>query len=243
VLWGMALATLLPALRAAAARALAALGGSLVSPRALTLASWAFTVAAVVFVASQNDAPRKTWRMVFPGSGERPYREADWIPALPLLRPLVDSADVVVGSYLLKPIYYFGRGDVHLSWSETAESGFASGRPIEFSIDPRTGRPGISTPESLQQLMKCFRSGLVLAEQFHLNRDHMIPDQTSAFLAANTTEVPLPAESWVRAFRWRHAVPPNQPGCPPWRASARPQSRLMMRLPAQHAADSIPPNR
>jgi hypothetical protein len=219
VLWGMALATLLPGLRASAERALTALGVTRLSLKGVDVVSWTFTAAAVAFVASQNEAPRKTVRMIFPAGEERPYREADWVPVLPLLRPLVDSADVVVGSYLLKPMYYFGRGDVHLSWSETAESGFANGRPIEFSIDPRTGRPGISTPASLQQLIKCFGSGLVLVERFHLNRAHMVPKETSAFLIANTSEIPLPPETWVRAFRWRHPAY-NQPGCPPWRASA-----------------------
>jgi hypothetical protein len=222
VLWGLALATLLPALRAVAEHALAALGVPGLSPRGRAIASAGFTALVLGFIASQNNSPRLTGRMVFPGGRERPYRFADWNQALPRLRPLADSADVVVSSYILNSLYYLDRGDVALSVTETAESGFADGRPIEFSIDERTGRPAISTPESLRRVMDCFRSGLVLIERFHLNRPHMVPEETSRFILAHTMEVPMPPDSWVHAYRWRHAVAPNQPGCPPWQSSGVP---------------------
>lgn len=227
LIWGLALATLLPALRAAAARAIAAVGGEgRLSSRTMAVASWGFTGLAVAFAVLANNAPRATWRMVFPGDKERPYREADWSPALPRLRPLVDSTDVVVASYVLKPVYYLGRGDVTLARTEVSELRWENGRPVEFSIDWRTGRPAISTPESLQRVMACFGSGLVLVERFHLNRAILVPEETTAFLLANTEEVPLPPDSWVLAFRWKRPVPPTQPGCPPWRSStmSRPPS-------------------
>ncbi len=220
VIWGLALATLVPALRATAEQAVAALGGSRFSSRARLAASGALAVLALGFVVLANNAPRMTWRMVFPGHRERPYRLSDWTKALPQLRPLADSADVVIASYILKPMYYLGRGDVALSYAELAELDWENGHPVEFSVDARTGRPAISSPASLQRVMTCFRSGLILVERFHLNRAILVPAATSDFIAANTEEVPLPPESRLRAFRWRRPVPPGQPGCPPWRASS-----------------------
>jgi hypothetical protein len=213
VVWGLALATLVPALLRVGERALAAVGKPRFSPRWLRSAALAFTVLTVAFVTSQNDASRTTIRMVVPGDGPRPYRLADWELALPRLRPLVDSADVVVSTYLLKPIYYFGRGEYHLSYTETAESGFEDGRPVEFSVDRRTGRPTISTSESLALVIRCYPSGLVLAERFHLNVPHLVPEETTETLLANTTEVPMPPDSWVLAYRWRHDPNPDAAGC------------------------------
>ncbi|MGH7629359.1 MAG: ArnT family glycosyltransferase [Gemmatimonadales bacterium] len=218
-IWGFAVAALVPALRATAERAVAAVGGSRLHGRSRAGAAWTLTVLAVAVVLLANDAPRRTWQMVFPGHRARPYRLSDWTKALPQLRPLADSADVVIASYILKPIYYLGRGDVALSGAELAELEWQNPHPAEFSVDDRTGRPVISSPASLQRLMACFRSGLILVERFHLNRPILVPAAASAFIAANTEEVPLPPESWVHAFRWRHPVPPDQPSCPPWRSS------------------------
>lgn len=176
----------------------------------------AFTVIAVGFVFSQNDASRMAFRMIFPGPGDRPYAMADWEAVLPQLRPHVDSADIIVSSHLLKPMYFFDRGDVHLSWTEAFESGSANGRPVEFAINPKTGRPAISTPESLARVMACFSSGLVLAQRYDLNRPHLLPKGTTEFLVGHTTRVPLPRESRVLAYRWRHDVAADAPGCPPW---------------------------
>jgi len=227
VLWGLALATLLPALRVSAERALGAMTIPKLPPRVGRFAVMAFTVLAVAFMVSQNDASRMSIRMVLPGEGERPYRLADWELVLPELRPLADSADVILSSYLLKSLYYLGRGDLHLSWTETAESGFSSGQPVEFSRDPRTGLPAISTAESLHQVMACFASGLVLVERFHLHRPHLVPEETSELLLARTTEIPLSDASWVLAFVWRHdpADEVEEGDCPPWEAGA-PQQPL-----------------
>jgi hypothetical protein len=220
-LWGLAAATLLPALYDVCGRTLAALGNLRLGESGRRLLAGALASLAVAFVASQNEAVRMSLRMVFPAGGERPYREADWEAVLPQLQQLADSADVVLSSYVLKPLYYFDRGDYHLSWTETAEAGFEDGRPVEFSRDSRTGLPSISTPESLEAVMSCYESGLILSEAFHINVPHIIPEQTTTFILDRTEEVPLPPDSWVLAYRWRRRGPPEASSCslPP---SARP---------------------
>lgn len=218
VVWGLALASLVPALRAVGERALGAVKHLGLPQRVRGPAIVAFTAVTVAFVISQNDASRMAFRMIFPGPGDRPYARADWEAVLPQLRPHVDSADVIVSSNLLKPMYFFDRGDVHLSWTEAFQSGSANGRPVEFAINPKTGRPAISAPESLARVMACFPSGLVLTQRYHLNRPHLLPKGTTEFLVGHTTQVPLPQESQVLAYRWRHDVSLDAPGCPPWQS-------------------------
>ncbi len=226
VIWGLAFAAVWPALRATADQALAALGGSRLSARARLVASGAAAALALSALLPANPALAMTWRMVFADDGRRPYRLSDWTKALPRLRPLADSADVVIASYILKPMYYLRRGDVALSYAELAELKWENGRPVEFSVDHRHGRPAISSPASLRRLMACFQSGLILVERFHLHRAILVPVPTSNFIEANAQEVPLPPASRLRAFRWRHSAPPDPSGCPPWQpsAAARPAS-------------------
>jgi hypothetical protein len=212
-LWGLALATLLPAFQRIVERTVAAMTPWVWPPAIQRGAAGVLVALGLLFIASQNEAYRLTVRMVFPGEGERPYREADWVMVLPELRELTDSADVILSSYVLKPLYYFGRGDFHLSWTETAEAGFADGRPIEFTPDPRTGLPGISSAESVAAVMECYDSGLVLTELFHLNRPHLVPEATTTFIMEEMEEVPLPPESWVIAYRWRHDASPGDRDC------------------------------
>jgi hypothetical protein len=225
-LWGLAAATLLPALYEVCRHTVAALGNLGLGENGRRLPAGILAFLAVAFVASQNDGSRMTLRMVFPGSGERPYRQADWASVLPELRELTDSADVVLSSYLLKPLYYFDRGDFHLSWTETAEAGFADGQPIEFSRDPRTQLPAISTAESLAVVEQCFRTGLVLTERFHLDRAHLLTESTTSFLEAELEQVPLPPDSWVIAYRWRHETRLEGPPCSTWGVGERPSAPL-----------------
>jgi hypothetical protein len=62
-------------------------------------------------------------------------------------------------------------------------------------------------------VMACFASGVVLTEEFHLNRRHFIPEATTAVLLARTEEVVLPGGSRVRAFRWRRNTPAQREDC------------------------------
>jgi 4-amino-4-deoxy-L-arabinose transferase-like glycosyltransferase len=215
IVWGIALADLLPRVRKLWVQAVEAFPSRSLAPSFKSRIGLVLLTGTVGFLLFENSAFRMTLEMIVRDPERRPYREANWTPLLPRLRTLADSAEVVVSSYLLKPLYYLDRGDAHLSWTETAEAGFRDGRPIEFSVHPRTGLPAFSTPQSLSRVMSCYNSGLVLTERFHLNRPHLVTAETSTFLSSHLETVPLPAESWVLAFRWRHPIASSRAGCPP----------------------------
>ena len=67
----------------------------------------------------------------------------------------------------LGALYYLGRYDVRFSRSKLDELPRAERR--EFGLDPRTGRPVVSTRESLERILACYPSGVILGPQASWN--------------------------------------------------------------------------
>ena len=212
ILWGLAVAAALPAFHKVIEEGLGS--ASRLPVRLQRWFSWTILAVAVLIVAYYNPATRLSRRLVFPRDEGRPFPEADWSKAAPVLRQLADSADVVVSSAVPKAIYYTGRGDVTLSLSELAELEQKDGRPVEFAIDARTGLPAISSPASLERLRRCFTRGLLIIEHNHLRASYVVPDSTVAYLMRNTSEAPLDPAWGVRAFQWRSDSAQAAPDCP-----------------------------
>ena len=217
VIWAITLADWLPRIGRFAARIVASLAPAGWSRRARTAALWAVVGIFGGWFVVYDPAFGMTRQTVMRDWNAPPYQESDWAHAAPELRRLADSADVVISTALPKTLYYVDRADVTLSLTELGELGQEHGKPIEFSIDARTGRPAVSSPESLERIMACYSRGLVLIEDRHWHDPVVIPDSTRAFLAAHTEEVPLPAAWLLHARRWTSPRPASKPGCPPWR--------------------------
>jgi hypothetical protein len=224
VLWGIAFAALVPLVRRLIARA---------TPRALDdlapgLATRA-TEAAVIgigllFLVGSNGAPAKTLlslagiKMFAEGSGAgmtAGQLRADWPAVKAPLAPWLSNATIVLTSHDVKTLYDLGRYDIALNANRITEIIVMnrSRGEGEFEIDPRTGRPVISTPESLRLVMACYPDGLILAEAGHLRSDEAITDPVADVIEANATPIPLPPEARVLAFHWEHPVPDPAPAC------------------------------
>jgi 4-amino-4-deoxy-L-arabinose transferase-like glycosyltransferase len=221
VLWGIAFAALLPLLRRALVRA---------TPRALDnlipgLATRATGAAAIglglLFLIGSNGAPAKTLaslagvKMFAEGGGTGMTTgqfRADWEAVKAPLGPWLSNASVVLTSHDVKTLYELGRYDIVLNANRITEiTGSLSGDEGEFDMDHRTGRPVISTPESLRLVMACYPDGLILAEAGHLRSDEAILDPVADLIEAGTMPIPLPPETRVVAFHWEHAVPDPAP--------------------------------
>lgn len=157
------------------------------------------TTAALGYAAPVN-YPIRRW--VVPDEGWRPNGEPDWAAATPALRPLVDESDVLVVAGLPKALYYLDRGEIGLSASELSELTPYSIESPEFMIDPRTGRPFISRPESMLRLMQEHSSGLVLVDGHQWDNDCCVSPEMSAFLSERLSPVVLDPAWQLRAFRW-----------------------------------------
>ena len=212
ILWGLALAAALPGFHKVVQEGLSS--ALRVPVRLRKRFSWASFAVLALIVAYYNPATRMSRHLVVPGDETRPYPEPEWSKAAPELRRLADSADVVVSSALPKAIYYLGRGDVTLSLTELAEVGMVDGKPVEFAVDPRTGRPAISAPGSLERVIGCFARGLLIFEDGHLHAGFIVPDSTVAYLNRTTREIPLDPAWGIRAFRWQHDSAETRLNCP-----------------------------
>lgn len=206
-LWGVALAECLPRLRQLAGDALVALAPWL-RGRVVKLASAAAVLAIVAFAALTNPAYRYAFLMlaVSDADWEHPhvYRGyADWEAAAPALRPLLDQADVLVSAAGVKSLYYLKRVDYDLSRTVLAETESQQ----EFGMDPRTGRPVISRPESLARIMALHPRGLVIVEAPRWRIEYSIPNATADFIEANMERVPLDDDWRLLAFRWPRGEP------------------------------------
>lgn len=164
------------------------------------------------FAAYGTPAFTTALRLIAPAEGMRPFRASNWRAATPLLRQLADPVEVVVSSAGPKSLYYLERLDVGLSAWQLADLGRGRSSP-EFSVDYRTGRPLISRPESLQRLMDCHRSGLVILERNHLSVEWHVPPPATEYLITHTEEVSVPEPWRLRVFRWHHATTAARADC------------------------------
>jgi len=203
VIWGLAIAALLPLLAAAgrwlAERlevALAELGG------AARPASRALVGAALAMLLLANPFWLRSASVLadLPLGPETP--DTDWRRAAPLLVPLLAETAVVVNTEELGPLFYFDRHDILFSPSKLAE--LPPENRADFARDPRTGRPVIGSLETLEKVIRCAPSGLFLAPALHWRRPHLATPEAVALLDRLAEPVEMPPDSHVFAYRWRH---------------------------------------
>lgn len=213
VVWGLALALLLPALArlaAGVAAAAARFDGASGRARAVGLA----TAAGVVgFVLVTNGAFIETARLVI---ADPSYRDSisptrgptlSWRRAAERLAPLAAEADIVLSTDAMKALYHLGRVDVELHLSHLHEDIPLDlpGR-TELSIGTKLGIPIVTRPESVEQILACHRDGLFVAQSGFFVADWVLPRETRALLLARTEAIELPVAWGVMARRWQTPV-------------------------------------
>ncbi|HET8625746.1 MAG TPA: hypothetical protein VFM14_19475 [Gemmatimonadales bacterium] len=210
--WSFALATAFSGLRRLLDELLLRVRGLERRVRLRSAATGAATAGIFLFAYRTSPAVSMTADMLRAEPGKRPYAQPDYASAAPKLRLLTDSADVVVTTAMVKSLYYLDRGDVALS--RTVLSDLARPHmPPDFFVDPRTGRPVITEPASLERVYECYRTGLVLVEAHHLRTPWIMPAATARFLETRLEEVTLQPAWGLRAFKWRRASLLNGDHC------------------------------
>lgn len=211
-IWGLAAAVALPWLRERLNAALGGQPGMRASGAAVSVVFAVFLGASLLFAAAGNTASLYTYRMLTLSDVdwrmERAYRgEADWQGAMSTLRPLADSADVVVASATLKSLYYLGRVDFGLSVGELRGA-------REFAVARKEAVPVISRPESLGLVQSCFNSGLIIADDRSYRRPWGVTAEAADYLEANMEALAFPGGSGLVVFRWTHRTPYDEARCP-----------------------------
>lgn len=206
VLWGLALAVLLPALVGWLGRLARELEQLLTGlGNRARLAARALIAAALAALLLTNPFWLRTASLLadLPLGPEIP--DSDWERAAPVLRPLLAEAAVLVNTEELGPLYYFGRHDILYSPSKLAELPPAA--RSDLGRDPRTGRPVIGSLEALERVIRCYPSGLFLTPALHWRRPYLADPEAVDLLERLAEPVELPAGSHVHAYRWRHPPP------------------------------------
>lgn len=211
VVWGLGLAALwqpVGAFLGALATRLALLS-PLPRPWALRLGR-ALLAGAVLFLVLANLAWLRSVAMLADVTLPGEVGNIHYDRARPALAPLLERADIVLTTSELETLYYLGRYDVLLNRSRFSEL-LGDQRGRELGRDYRTGRPVISTRQSVALLMDCFASGLIVSNRKQWGHDFFVDAPTAALITARAQPVPLPPGSGVLAWAWSHpaaAAPP-----------------------------------
>ena len=124
-----------------------------------------------------------------------------WPEARPLVEPLLSEVDVVVTMAELETLYFWERYDILFSPSRLTELADQT----EFSADHRTGRPVITTSESLRRVVDCTSSGLFISNTHRWGRTNLIDQVTAEFVETTMTRLDLPPELQLVVFAWDHS--------------------------------------
>lgn len=208
VIWGVGLGYALPLLCKHVADARSLLAQSLAVPaKWKSKASQALVVLSVAVVILANPFWLRTATMI--GDVALPLEApmADWRAARGVLAPWVASAEIMVTTEELGAIYFLGRSDVRYSPSKFDE--LPREQRFEFGIDPRVGRPIITTPASLESLIRCFDSGLVVGPANHWGDPTLISAAVQDVLKRNAHTIDVPKNSHLYAWGWKRT--PGQP--------------------------------
>jgi hypothetical protein len=124
----------------------------------------------------------------------------DWRAAREVLAPWARNVEIMITTEELGAIYFLGRSDVRFSPSKLRE--LARDQRKEFGIDYRTGRPVISKPESIQQLIECFRTGLIVGPVEHWGDPIRINEVIKEIIIEAAEQIEVPRESYLYAWGW-----------------------------------------
>jgi 4-amino-4-deoxy-L-arabinose transferase-like glycosyltransferase len=165
-------------------------------------------MAAAAFAAFGNPAVDKAWREL---KGQVQDGERGWAAARKLA-PVVDSSAVFIASAALEALYHFNRLDYGLLATDLQ---LLSGVQPEFSRSIVYGRPVVSTAQSLERIVGCYPSGLVLVEKYHWRKPWAVTPSAANFLIQHTDSLSLPSSWRMLAFRWRRGGGDRAADCPP----------------------------
>ena len=188
---GIAISTMVPRLEEWTANTLGGARPPSMAAKRIPATARAWIAAAILFAIATSGATAQLYKTIR-GSGV-----PNWGMAAAAVRPIADSSDAVITSADLQALYFLRRNDFFLmAWR---------GEQAEFAPSRGTGTPQISTPRSLQRVIECNASGLILIERRHWRTSWVVLPATADFIEANTTQLPVPDASHLMAFQWRRA--------------------------------------
>lgn len=187
-------------LLALGASALAALVSPRANPEEPTGRRWlrVTTCGAVVvvgmLVTARTTGPYQVRQMLT--GGDHAFQYADWHGLRPALeRDSAWAGGVLLASVDTKAIDAYARCDYSLSMSRTQDR-------AEFEPDWRTGRPVISTGESVRRVIREHPAGLIVIEVEHWRQDWAVPEDAADVIEMETEQVDVDPAMGLLVYRW-----------------------------------------
>ena len=197
IIWAIAFVSVLAPLRnffvAIAERALGAVG---VAPKPYAVT--AVLAASIGFILLANSATVRTPAMLAGVTVPPEVRHPDWAAAAEPLGPWLANSSVVLTTSDLETLYFLGDYDVLINKSRYSELP----EKVDFGRDPRTGRPIVSTPESVALIMDCLADGLIVTSRHRWRVSHQLDDTIADLIIKRTVPIELPRASQIMAVRW-----------------------------------------
>ncbi|MGI9284682.1 MAG: ArnT family glycosyltransferase [Pseudomonadales bacterium] len=202
VIWGIAIAAIAPYLGqflTEIANRLSAHSPNLKATNSFEFLFRSVSISAIVVImlVSSNSFSRTVNIM----RGQSYYfgtKLSNWEQVQSQLQPMVDEAPIVLTTNFAKTLYYFGRHDIAISKIIVAD--ILGG--VEGATDPRSGRPAISSVESVQAVFDQNPHGLIVGEQVEWRNPLRMTGEVTDFIERNATKVSLPAGSRMVAYTW-----------------------------------------
>jgi hypothetical protein len=156
------------------------------------------------FVVINNQAFPTSFHLL---NGQQYRHEiGNWSLSKEIVEPLVEKADVVLTTNELESQYYFNRFDFNFSRNRLLESGGIKVKalPEEFSTDERTGRPVISSMDSLNLVFNCYRKGVFLGDSRKWYKDgKALGPKGVELLERSATRIAVNPDSRLVVFTWQ----------------------------------------
>ena len=211
ILCGIAISAALPHVTALARSAWSSIFGSPLASRGVAVGDAAITILFLGMLFASTPGFYRAVKVLGAGSAHlHPQYATHWSIARKPLLAAASESDILVTTNALSALYFLGDYDVEMS--ATVLHDFSS---EEFDLDPRTGRPVISTTGSLQLLMSCYQTGLVIAEAHQWsNAVYGIPQESARILEQSASPLSLPPEANLVAYRWLNPSAVRGIDCP-----------------------------
>lgn len=197
-IWGVAAAAIGPEIAAILTRVVkTALGHHFERPRFVGGFALALLAMALGFLAYSNWAVSRS--LVLARGDQRPELSVLWPSAARRFAEDIAAATVVASPRDTQSLFYFGRVDIVTSSSRLDE---VPGHR-EFSLDPRTGRPVLGTPETMAELMACTPDGLLFLPVEHRPETQHLLSRAADLAPHTTLSLIEDGGTGLEATRWQ----------------------------------------
>jgi hypothetical protein len=212
LLWAIALAAILPALRGYLATTAGAAFGHFLPARALPAATWLALAVTVGFVLVTNVAVKRSVELAMGKDRAMLLGKPriEWRDVGALTEPWLRDGALVVTTEEMQAVQWLGDFDLGFNRPRFSELSFMTGAADTppFTSDPRTGRPLIGDLDDMVAVVECVPVGIVIANQpWEASTTALALSEAARMSGA---EITLTGQDGLALFGWHRPPGPER---------------------------------